>query len=310
MSDKKRKKEVDEEDERYRQRAIYQLKPAPPVKKEQEYILAYLESGDEYDFRCYLHIDEEKLNHTAEAAAAHYRMDSAFLDMKQACVEGLLHALPYYDPARGTAFWWYARKYFIPDMVHDYVRMAKPGFTVGSRSEFDTLRRVMWLYHEEAEAKKTSDPVHAVAEKMNLSEKRVQEYLRAGMRNSKLRKIERDDEDVIIQIPYPDYSRDPSRRVLQMEREELLFTAFYNLSYREKSIVSQHLGFCDRCLNTKDEDGKSQKRLYFEDLALLYGLTPKTVKEIYDGAIGKLRNAILPYHQFGEEDQVENPDLL
>ena len=71
----------------------YQLSPPPPKMTLQEYILKYLESGEEIYLRWFLHAVEPKLNQTASAMVQHYAMYGFFLDLKQACVEGIWKAL-------------------------------------------------------------------------------------------------------------------------------------------------------------------------------------------------------------------------
>ena len=49
----------------------YQLSPPPPKMTLQEYILKYLESGEEIYLRWFLHAVEPKLNQTASAMVQH-----------------------------------------------------------------------------------------------------------------------------------------------------------------------------------------------------------------------------------------------
>ena len=290
----------------------YQLSPPPPKMTLQEYILKYLESGNETYLRWFLHAVEPKLNQTASAMVQHYAMYGFFLDLKQACVEGIWKALQAYDLDKGTPFWWYARQYHIPDAIHDFIRLARPGFTVHSKDEYDTLRKVMWMYQDLKN--EDAEPIERIAAETGISEKRVEEYLRAGMRNMSLVSLEiqqnQDEEEESNYIPAPDYSTDPSRLTLRMERQEVLFAAFEKLNYREQDIVASHLGFCPKCLSTKNANGSYRQQEYFEDLAIPYGLTPKAVSQVYDRAIEKLRKALQSWKRFEEEDQLVSSSLL
>lgn len=290
----------------------YQLSPPPPKMTLQEYILKYLESGDELYLRWFLHTVEPMLNQTASAMVQHYAMYGFFSDLKQACVEGILKALQAYDPDKGTPFWWYARQYHIPDAIHDFIRLARPGFTVQSKDEYDTLRKVMWMYQDLKN--EDTDPIKRIAEETGILEKRVEEYLRAGMRNMSLVPMEMqqnpDEDEETSYIPAPDYSTDPARLALRMKRQEVLFAAFEKLNYREQDIVASHLGFCPKCLNTKNADGSYRQQEYFEDLAIPYGLTPKAVSQVYDRAIEKLQKALQLWKQFEEEDQLESSSVV
>ena len=290
----------------------YQLSPPPPKMTLQAYILKYLESGDETYFRWFLHAVEPMLNQTASAMVQHYAMYGFFPDLKQACVEGILKALQVYDLDKGTPFWWYARQYHILEAIHGFIRLARPGFTVQSKDEYDTLRKVMWLYQDLKN--EDADPIKRIAKEMGISEKRVEEYLQAGMRNMSLIPLEmqqnQDEDDEISYIPAPDYSTDPARLALRMERQEVLFAAFEKLNYREQDIVASHLGFCPKCLSTRNADGSNRQQEYFEDLAIPYGLTPKAASQVYDRAIEKLRKALQPWKHFGEEDQLESSSVV
>lgn len=289
----------------------YQLSPPPPKMTLQAYILKYLESGDERYLRWFLHTVEPMLNQTASAMVQHYAMYGFFPDLKQACVEGILKALQDYTPDKGTPFWWYARQYHIPEAIHDFIRLARPGFTVQSKDEYDTLRKVMWMYQDYKNA--DTYPIKSIAEETGISEKRVEEYLQAGMRNMSLVPTEMqhgDEEEEPSYIPAPDYSTDPARLVMRMARQEALFGAFESLSYREQDIVASHLGFCPKCLSTKNADGSYRQQEYFEDLAIPYGLTPKAASQVYDRAIQKLREALQPWKYFGEEDQLTSSSVV
>lgn len=290
----------------------YQLSPTPPKMTLQAYILKYLESGNEMYFRWFLHAVEPTLNQTASAMVQHYAMYGFFPDLKQACVEGIWKALQTYDPDKGTPFWWYARQYHIPDAIHDFIRLARPGFTVQSKDEYDTLRKVMWMYQDLRN--EDADPIKRISEETGISEKRVEEYLRAGMRNMSLVPMEmqqhQDEDEKLNYLPAPDYSTDPARLALRMERQDVLFAAYESLSYREQDIVASHLGFCPKCLNTKNADGSYRQQEYFEDLAIPYGLTPKAASQIYDRAIEKLRKALQPWKQFEDEDQLNSSSVV
>ena len=356
----------------------YQLAPPPPKMTLQAYILKYLESGDETYFRWFLHTVEPMLNQTASAMVQHYAMYGFFPDLKQACVEGILKALqayapdkgpPFwwyarqyhipeaihdfirlarpgftvqskdeydtpmygffpdlkqacvegilkalqaYAPDKGPPFWWYARQYHIPEAIHDFIRLARPGFTVQSKDEYDTLRKVMWMYQDFKN--EDADPIKKIAEKTGISEKRVEEYLQSGMRNMSFFSMEMqqhgDEEEEPSYIPAPDYSTDPARLAMRRARQEALFGAFESLSYREQDIVASHLGFCPKCLSTKNADGSYRQHEYFEDLAIPYGLTPKAASQVYDRAIEKLREALQPWKYFGEEDQLISSSVV
>lgn len=290
----------------------YQISPPPPKMTLQAYILKYLESRDETYFRWFLHTVEPMLNQTASAMVQHYAMYGFFPDLKQACVEGIWKALQVYSPDKGTPFWWYTRQYHIPEAIHDFIRLARPGFTVQSKDEYDTLRKVMWMYQDFKN--EDADPIKRIAEETGIAEKRVEEFLRSGLRSMSLVPMEMqqhgDEEEEPSYFPAPDYSTDPARLAMRTARQEALFGAFESLSYREQDIVASHLGFCPKCLSTKNADGSYRQHEYFEDLAIPYGLTPKAASQVYDRAIQKLREALQPWKYFGDEDQLISSSVV
>ena len=73
---------------------IYRLSPAPPKKDDlQEYIDLYLAEKDETYLSWFLHYYEPTLNTTVMGIVQRYSMFGHFLDIKEACVLGILRAL-------------------------------------------------------------------------------------------------------------------------------------------------------------------------------------------------------------------------
>ena len=76
---------------------IYRLSPAPPKKDDlQEYIDLYLAEKDETYLSWFLHYYEPTLNTTVMGVVQRYSMFGHFLDIKEACVLGILRALEVY----------------------------------------------------------------------------------------------------------------------------------------------------------------------------------------------------------------------
>ena len=74
--------------------------------------------------------------------------------------------------------------------------------------------------------------------------------------------------------------------------------AFESLNYRERAVISAHLGFCMVCYSTKtldyDKAGKLSllpcKPQSFMDIAIDHGLSAHdTMDRIYRGALKKLK---------------------
>lgn len=80
--------------------------------------------------------------------------------------------------------------------------------------------------------------------------------------------------------------------------------AFENLNYRERAMVSAHLGFCMECYSTcyydnkdLDEDGKPQKKPFpkdaFIDIAIDHSLaSPDTADKTYRKALQKMKEKL------------------
>ena len=81
-------------------------------------------------------------------------------------------------------------------------------------------------------------------------------------------------------------------------------STFESLNYRERAIVSDHLGFCRDCYATHyydetdlDEDGKpkrkSRRKVPFIELAVEHGLaSPDTADRTYRRALEKMRKKL------------------
>ena len=73
---------------------IYRLSPVPPRKDDlQEYIELYLTEKDEKYLSWFLYYYEPTLNTTVMGIVQRYAMFGHFLDIKEACVLGILRAL-------------------------------------------------------------------------------------------------------------------------------------------------------------------------------------------------------------------------
>lgn len=80
---------------------IYRLSPAPPKKDDlQEYIDLYLAEKDETYLSWFLHYYEPTLNTTVMGIVQRYSMFGHFLDIKEACVLGILRALEDYEKSQ------------------------------------------------------------------------------------------------------------------------------------------------------------------------------------------------------------------
>jgi len=87
-----------------------------------------------------------------------------------------------------------------------------------------------------------------------------------------------------------DRSSEPGAMFFRDEQAADLYEAFQSLDYRERDMLSKHLGFCPECFATRDKGGKPLEKWTYTDLMLHYGLSsPDTVEKACEKALEKMR---------------------
>ena len=269
----------------------YRLTPEPPKKPVQSFIELYLETGDETHFAHFLHYYEPALNDMAIGYVQDFAMPGHFADIKSACVFGLLQALQSYRKEKGP-FVPYAR-YEIKRAVDDYIRTMRTGFTVPTDTEYYLLRTAMRLYAER-DYKTDDETVNLIAEKIKRKPERVREMLRCGLQNMQFtdfyRTYEDEDGEEGAEDVTSDRSSEPGAMFFRDEQAADLYEAFQSLDYRERDMLSKHLGFCPECFATRDKHGKPLAKWTYTDLMLQYGLSsPDTVEKVCKKALEKIQ---------------------
>ena len=290
---------------------IYTLNPAPPKKRDlQEYIVLYLTENNENYFSWFLHYYERTVNDKAIGIVQDYAMYGHFLDIKQAYIAGIYKALMKYDLSRNVPFVVF-KEYAAMREVHDYIRIMR-GLTIQSRDEYLRLRKVMRLYREYGQ--KTDDAtIQRIAAELQEKPELIKELIIAGIRNTQFvdfyRQYADEDSEESNEEIAADGTSDTETLFFKIERAEKVMEAFENLNYRERRMVSAHLGFCMECYATHyydkddlDEDGnpkrKTRPKEAFIDIALDHGLaSPDTADKTYRQALIKINK------------QLENEDL-
>ena len=286
---------------------IYRLTPAPLRGNDlQKYILNYLAQKEDKYISWFLHYYERTLNEKAMAIVQDYAMYGHFLDIKQAYVIGMLKALEDYDPERGVPFIIY-KEYAAMREVHEYIRSMRTGFTIQSYDEYLRLRKAMRLYRELGN-KCDDATLEKIAEAIGTSKEDAAEIIRCGIQNMQFVEYYRqyadeDSEESREEVAH-DSSSEPDKIFFNLERTEAVMTAFENLNYRERAMVSAHLGFCMECYATHyydkddlDEDGKPTRKPIteeaFVDIAIDHGLaSPDTADKTYRKALGKMKKVL------------------
>ena len=270
----------------------YRLTPEPPKNPLQSFIELYLETGDETHFAHFLHYYEPALNDLAIGYVQEYAMQGHFADIKSACVYGLLRAMQGYEKEKGP-FVPYAR-YEIKRAVDDYIRTMRTGFTVPTDTEYYLLRTAMRLYAEH-DYKTDDATLAAIGEKIRRKPEYVREMIRSGFQNMQFMDFYRtyDDEDgeESTEDVTHDRSSEPSAMFFRDEQAADLYEAFHALDYRERDMLSRHLGFCPECFSTVDKDGKPLRKWTYTDLMLQYGLSsPDTVEKACKKSLMKMKS--------------------
>ena len=225
---------------------LYRLAPAPPKENDlQKYILYYLSEKDDKYIAWFLHYYERTLNEKAMAVVQDYAMFGHFADIKQAYITGMLKALRDYDPSRGVPFVVY-KEYAAMREVHEYIRTMRTGFTVQSNDEYLRLRKAMRLVREYG-GKADSAIIQRIAQAIGASEEATAEIIRSGMQNMQFvdyyRQYADEDSEESREEIAADGTSETEKLFFQLERAEAVMEAFEHLNYRERAMVSAHLGF-------------------------------------------------------------------
>ena len=285
---------------------IYTLNPAPPRKRDlQEYIVLYLAENNETYFSWFLHYYERTVNDKAIGIVQDYAMYGHFLDIKQAYITGMYKALMDYDLYRNVPFVVF-KEYAAMREVHDYIRTMR-GLTVQSSDEYLRLRKAMRLYREYGQ--KTDDAaIQNIATELQEKPDLIKELIAAGIRNTQFidfyRQYADEDSEESREEIAADGTSDAEKLFFKMELAEKVMEAFESLNYRERRMVSAHLGFCMECYATHyydksdlDEEGNPKRKLVpkeaFIDIALDHGLaSPDTADKTYRRALQKMKEKL------------------
>ena len=134
-----------------------------------------------------------------------------------------------------------------------------------------------------------------IAKKIHRRPERVREMLRGGLQNMQFtdfyRSYEDEDSEESTEDVTRDQSSEPGAMFFRDEQAADLYEAFQSLDYRERDMLSKHLGFCPECFATRDKHGKPLAKWTYTDLMLQYGLSsPDTVEKAYKKALEKMKN--------------------
>lgn len=286
---------------------IYRLDPAPPkYESYQTYLDLYFAEKDEKYLSWFLHYYENELNTKARGFVNEYAMYGHFIDLKQAFVMGMMEALQRYDISRGVPFLVFKE---LPAMnaVHTYIRTMRTGYSVQSSYADEQLRKVMWQYAEHG-YRYDEEAIAAISNETGISTKNVEEILQGGLLNMSITDFYRhcgdEDSEESMEEVAADGTSQTEELYFRMEKAEEVMAAFEALNYRERAIISDHLGFCRDCYATYycdtddlNEDGnpkrKPRRKVPFIELAVEHSLaSPDTADKTYRRALAKMRQKL------------------
>ena len=274
---------------------MYRIQPSPVELSFHQYITSYRLSGDGRYFLWFLHYYEPHINKFAKERAQRYSMVDRWVDLKSEIVLALLEAAQNYEFSWGSDFLATAH-HQMEDAVHRYVRTMRSGFTVHNDSEYKRLRSIMGEYHTTIAQGKVANTA-TMAQQRGISEHLLIDILQGALRNITLLPPFREDEEGsqedLCQYA-PDPSSDPAKIYVRTERDNTIYAAFQSLSYRERLIVSAHLGFCPQCLSCRNKDGTPIPKQSFKSIGILHELKEKAVARIYKAALNKIRKNLAP----------------
>ena len=170
--------------EREQELHIYRLQKEPPRMTAQAYIECYLAEQNGQYLRWFLHHYEHRLNEKVRALVQDYAMPGHFMDLKQACVFGILQALQHYRPERGAPFLVY-KEHYVQRAVDDYIRTMRTGFSVSNNDEYSILKKVMAIYGSTG-YKNEGETIRRIAAEVGKSPKKIRELIESGLRNMQL----------------------------------------------------------------------------------------------------------------------------
>ena len=150
--------------------------------------------------------------------------------------------------------------------------------------------------------------IKKVADNISASTEDAAEIIRCGMQNMQFvdyyrQYADEDSEESREEVAHDSFS-EPDKLFFKLEEAEAIMSTFENLNYRERAMISAHLGFCMECYATHfydkddlDEDGKPTRKPIptetFIDIAIDHGLaSPDTADKTYRKALNKMKNEL------------------
>ncbi len=274
---------------------LYKLHPPPPQLSLQQLITQYKASGESKYFFWFLHYYESHINKISREAATYYAVSEHWKDIKAEIIAALWEAVQSYSPSCNVDFL-ATVQHKIDRNIHNYIRTMRSGFSVHSEGEYKRLRSIMAEYRAKSLQNQPVDTAE-MAQNRGISEALLIEILQGAFRNTTLlpqyRENDEGSEEDLRQNA-SDPSSDPAVIYQIAERDHALYDAFQSLTYREKLIVSAHLGFCPHCFTCRTKNGTPIPKQSFYTIGIFHELKEKSVARIYKTALNKIREKLAP----------------
>jgi DNA-directed RNA polymerase specialized sigma24 family protein len=274
------------------ERNMFQLaRPPQPMEKWQDYVDLVKHDGDENAFLVFLHYYEPTINGKVEAFVGRYALQSHFADVKMAYVEALWERLHTYPANCKIPFLKYAKR-ATTNAMNSYAALNLKGFTTTNDKQYYKLRTAAYIYKTEC-PENVELAIPLICEKLHMTEKTAKRLLEEVQVLDTFLWYEEKWEDEDYEGPPAGWDATgllkpylPEPALLRKQTRKYMREAFRKLSYRERDIVSQHLGFCMECFQLL-------ATVSFEDLADIHQYsTADGVRKAYKRALEKMRKQL------------------
>lgn len=266
---------------------MFQMKNAPPKLPSWQDYFVRIQKGEDC-FPEFLHHYEPVLNKLAKGFVNIYGLQGHFADIKMAYVETMLTELKTYDPSEGVDFL-IAIKRKLNASLHAYAMANLKGFSETSATHYYQLRKAAYI--SKSFPKDTVIPI--ICEQLNIQPKTTMcllgevyaldtfQWFGSGETEDGL-------EDIPVGIDILGHCRtpQPEQALLHKETVQALHLAFEKLNYKDRDIISRHLGFYKVCF-------RPLRPNTFEELADLYQYsTADGIMRYYHRALDRLRGLL------------------
>ena len=261
---------------------MYELDYQPERLDWNEYFVRYKESGEIKYFKEFLHFYEPYLDRKANRFISRYELeDYRSEDLKQIFVSVLWEELQKYDSDMPLL---QLIKFKVMLAWNDYVRINCGNFKPDSRHQYALLKKIAYLYYQKKEnGKPLSKIISEIAEKMDLTEDSIENYLIAvtdfkPKYNTDFYGSDEDDDYCSSAVDSVDIILDTERLYFKLSQQEKLLNALAKLNKKDRLLIEYVYGICPQCLKNKEKKSIRQA-------SLLLGLTE-------DGAQKKLKSIL------------------